>query len=86
MLDLVNRRISSGEDMGMPRDFLQVATIISDGQRKMFAVAGRSGSTSTNTVEEWVEGSSSWKEANNVAEQRRYFGAVVVGRQMICPA
>ena len=74
MLDLVNRRISSGGDMATSRDFLQVATIISDGQRKMFALAGGSvSSTALNTVEEWVEESSSWKAANNLAEKRQYF-------------
>ena len=86
MLDLVNRQLTSGENMGKPRSYFQVATIISEGQEKMFALTGRSSSTTTNTVEEWVEESSTWKAANNIAEQRKYFSTVVVDRQMICPA
>ena len=54
----------------------------------MFAVAGTYGSNSfptrINTVEEWVEESSTWKAADNVVEKRNSFGAVLAPRHLVC--
>merc|ERR1719430_439537 len=46
VLDLVNRRITSGGDMATPRYHFHIATIISDGEEKMFAL----GSARLNSV------------------------------------
>ena len=85
VLDLVNRQIISGGDMATPRRSFHLATIVSGGEEKIFAVAGRDGSTELNSVEEWVEESSTWKAADNLVQKRNYFGAVAVPRQLICP-
>jgi len=89
VLDLVSRRISSEGEMASPRRWFHLATIISGGEEKMFALAGSmfapAGSTYFNTVEEWVEASSTWKAANNLVEGRHGFEAVAVPRRLICP-
>jgi len=85
VLDLVDRRISSGEKMASPRNGFHLATIISGGEEKMFALAGYDGSTYLNEVEEWVEANSTWKAANNLVEKREGFGSVAVPRNLICP-
>merc|ERR1711990_1417986 len=71
VLDLVSRQILPGEDLAMPRTFFHVATIISGGEEKTFAVGGKDDrkpgvmdSILLNTVEEWVEESSTWKAAD----------------------
>ena len=72
--------------MARPRYYFHLATIRSGGEEKMFAVGG-SGDTSSshNTVEEWVEESSTWKAADNLIEKRQQFAAVAVPRKLICP-
>merc|ERR550517_2404841 len=84
VLDLVDRRISSGGEMASPRRRFHLATIISGGEEKMFAFAGSDGATILNEVEEWVETSSTWKAADNLVGSRRSFGAVAVPRHIIC--
>ena len=75
VLDLVNRRITSGGEMATPRRYFHIATIVSGGEEKMFALAGRNGSNRLNSVENWVEESSTWKAADNLVQKRRLFGA-----------
>ena len=81
--------------MAMPRSFFHVATIISGGEEKTFAVGGSRGildrraledldSILLNTVEEWVEESSTWKAADNLSHIRGQFGAVAVPVELIC--
>ena len=53
------------------------------GVSRMFAVAGYDRSV-VNSVEEWVEGSSSWTPAANLNERRHVFGSVEVPRKMLC--
>ena len=84
VLDLVNRRITSGGEMTTPRYSFHLATITSGREEKMFALAGRDGSTRLNTVEEWVEESSTWKATDNLIEQRTSFGAVLAPRHLVC--
>ena len=51
----------------------------------MFALAGHTDTKAgVSSVEEWVEESSTWKAANNLAENRTFFSAVVVPRELIC--
>ena len=78
--------------MAMPRTFFHIATIISGGEEKTFAVGGSLGTLNgpdmpdlLNTVEEWVEESSTWKAADNLVESRAFFGAAVVPKKLICP-
>jgi len=74
--------------MASPRMYFRLATIISGGEEKMFALAGSDdydGRNYLNTVEEWVEASSTWKAANNLVEGRHGFEAVAVPRRLICP-
>jgi uncharacterized coiled-coil protein SlyX len=92
VLDLVNRRITSGGEMATPRCFFNIATIIIRGEEKMFALAGRdrspyyydSSTIRLNTVEEWVEESSTWKAADNLVEKRNSFGIVSAPRHLVC--
>ena len=91
VLNLIDRRISSGGEMASPRNWFHLATIISEGEEKMFALAGYYEPGSRyfkhffNTVEEWVETSSTWKTAYDLVERRRSFGAVAVPKHLICP-
>ena len=84
VLDLVDRRITSGGEMATPRQLLHIAKTILGGEEKMFALAGHDGSTPLNTVAEWVEESSTWKAADNLAEKRSHFGAVTAPRHLVC--
>ena len=58
------------------------------GKVRTFALGGYISSTSTsvNTVEEWMEESSTWKGADSLTEARFGFGAVAVPRDLVCPA
>jgi len=42
------------------------------------------GSTGLNSVEEWVEASSSWKPAANLTEKRSSESAVVATKALLC--
>ena len=85
VLDLVDRQISLGGAMSSPRRLFHVATIISGGEEKTFALAGYDGSGYLEEVEEWIKTSSTWKAANSLVVTRRNFGAVAVPRRLICP-
>ena len=86
VLDLVNRQISSGGQMATPRKWFHVATITSRGEKKLLALAGLDYQLSTiNTVEEWMEDSSTWKATDNLVENRLSFGAATVPKQIVCP-
>jgi len=83
VLDLVNRRISTGEEMATPRHVFHLAAIVS-AREKIFALGGTDGSTNLNFVEEWVEESSTWKAANELSEGRYSFGAVAAPKALVC--
>ena len=68
---------------GARRSF-HLGTIVSGGEEKLFALAGYDGSAYLNTVEEWVEESSTWKATDNLIEQRTSFGAVLAPRHLVC--
>jgi hypothetical protein len=85
VLDLVNRRITSGGEMATPRRYFHIATLVNGGEEKMFALAGHDGSSRINSVEEWVEENSTWKESNNLVEKRSSFGFVKAPRHLVCP-
>ena len=88
LLDLIDRSITSTGNMAMPRRKFPIATVISGGKVRTFALGGYISSTSTgvDTVEEWVEESSTWKGADSLTEARYGFGAVAVPRALVCPA
>ena len=83
VLNLVNKKITPGEDMSTARRHLNLATITNGGAARMFAVAGLD-KAEFNLVEEWVEESSSWKPATNLNERRYHYGSVEVQRKLLC--
>merc|ERR1712062_328572 len=84
VLDITTRTISTGGDMATPRKFFNLATISRGGGDTTFALAGYSGSTHLNSVEEWEEESSTWKAAGNLDTARRRFGVVTIPKKIIC--
>ena len=88
VLDISTRKSSVGGDMATARAYLNLATISSGGGQKLFAVAGRiiAHGRATNTVEEWMEESSTWKEAGSLSRARDHFGLVTLPKGLICPA
>jgi len=90
VLDLVSRRITLGGEMATPRSYFHIATLVIGGEERMFALAGNGGNGSSriNSVEEWVEESSTWKESDNLVEKRNSFGdfgVVKASRHLVCP-
>ena len=86
-MDLVNRRISAAAEMETRRLMFHLATIFNAGEKKGYALGGYDMSTrlELNSVEEWVEESSSWKPADNLVEKRSAFSAVVASKALVCP-
>ena len=85
VLDITTRTTYIGGDMASPRYSLNLATLSSSGQNKLLAVAGYSKKESFSTVEEWVEESSTWKEAGSLTKTRSHFGVVALPKEFICP-
>ena len=93
VLDLDSREVlphiievRPGGEMATPRNFFHLATIREGGLEKVFALGGKL-SSSLDTVEEWVEESSTWREADSFLEERRvHFGVVSVPPELICEA
>merc|ERR1712061_877137 len=85
VLDITTRTISTGGDMASPRRWFNLATISRGGGETTFAIAGWSGSTNLNSVEEWEEESSTWKAAGNLDTARSSFGVVTIPKKIICP-
>ena len=86
VVDLKSRRISSGGNLVTPRYWFHIAPIVRKGFEKVIAFGGLDGWSVVDTVEEWVEESSTWKEVNSLSKERSYFGAtVVLNRENICP-
>jgi len=87
VLDLDTREITAGGDMATPRYWFHLAAIRIGGEEKVVAVGGADASDNQlNSVEEWVEESSTWKAADNIAQKRRFFGVVEVPRTLVCTA
>ena len=85
VLDLINRQITSGGEMATPRSYFHIVTIIIGEEEKLFALAGLAGSNRPlNSMEEWVEESSTWKAADNLVEKRYSFDAVTAPRHIVC--
>ena len=86
VLDIETRTISTGGDMASPRAYFNLATVNSEGRDRLFALGGLNGKWSVATVEEWVEGSSTWKEAERLTQRRHHFAVAAVPKNMICPS
>ena len=84
VLDITTRTTYIGGDMASPRYSLNLATLSSSGQNKLLAVAGYSKKESFSTVEEWVEESSTWKEAGSLTKTRSHFGVIALPKEFIC--
>ena len=96
VLDLVSRQVASGGEMNQPRMWFHIATIVSGGVEKTFALGGELKSfadggdnddKNTTSVEEWVEESSTWKTAASLVDlpTRSAFSLVVIPKRLICP-
>ena len=74
--------------MASPRAYFSLATLSNGGRDQLFAIGGLvdGGSTVLNTVEEWVEESSTWKEAESLTTARQRFGVLPLAKHLICPA
>ena len=84
--------------MATPRRNFHMATIISGGQQRMFALAGcdgfgcdtdggpraPSGNEGVASVEEWIAENSTWRPANSLSRLRTSFGAVAVPKRLLC--
>ena len=82
VLDLDTRQLRRGMEMTSRRFGFHITTLLlPGGEEKVYAVAG----ARLDTVEEWVEETRRWVPANNVLEQRRWFGAVTLSKRLICP-
>ena len=87
VVDIVTRTISAGGDMTSARAYFNLATISRGEGHKLFAIGGYDSSTKeVNTVEEWVEESSTWKEAESLTRATRKFGVLSLPKESICPA
>lgn len=86
VLDITTRTISAGGDMASARGYFSLATISSEGGQKLFALAGIDSPNNLNTVEEWVEESSTWKAAESLTRARGYFGVLKLQKDFICPS
>ena len=85
VLDLDTREITARGDMATPRYYFHLATIRTGGLEKVFAVGGRDAPNNEhNSVEEWVEESSTWKAADNLVQERIIFGAVTAPKHLVC--
>ena len=73
-------------DMLSPRAYFNLATVYSEGRDRLFALGGLNGEWSVATVEEWVEESSTWKEAERLTQRRNNFAVAAVPKNMICPS
>ena len=95
VLDITSRTLSSAGEMTSTRLSHALVAIRSGEQRKLFALGGI-GETGTyihgqraltiDTVEEWVEETSTWKEAESLSRATRFFGAVALPKESVCPS
>ena len=95
ILDITTRTLSSAGEMASTRLSHALVAIRSSGQRKLFALGGLGhignftpGQSATlfDTVEEWVEETSTWKEAESLSRAMRFFGAVALPKESVCPS
>ena len=74
--------------MATPRYWFHIATIVFGGEEKLFALGGALGSIGSpnmlNTVEQWVEESSTWKAADNLVEERSGFNVMTAPKNLVC--
>ena len=87
VLDLATRKITNGGDMTSPKGYFHLATITLGGATKIFAIGGDSGSSHVNHVaEEFHIANNSWTMApTTLAEEKGFFGQVVIQLERVCP-
>ena len=81
VLNLVQMQITEEGEMATSRGFFRLITL----DKKIFAVGGYDGSNAVNSVEEWVDKTSTWKPATDLAEKRFNFGATAAPKELLCP-
>ena len=91
VLDLTSHTLSIGGDMATARIHFKLATLKISGQDRVLALGGLiclpGGQTCTylDSVEEWVEETSTWKETESLSRTMRYYGVATVRADLICP-
>ena len=87
VLDLATRKVTNGGDMTSPKGYFHLATITLGGATKIFAIGGDSGSSHVNSVaEEFHIANNSWTMApTTLAEEKGFFGQVVIQLERVCP-
>ena len=70
--------------MASPRIHFKLAKLNIGGQDTILALGGLS-NIYLDTVEEWVEETSSWKEAESLSRKMRFYGLAIVPAELICP-
>ena len=98
ILDLASRTLSIGGDMAWPRIHFKLATLKIGGRDTVLALGGLSAkpgieraltfkdSMFIDTVEEWLEETSSWKEAESLSRKMRFYGLATLPAELICPS
>ena len=72
--------------MALPRKSFYLATIVSQGRERLFAVSGEEEppmNIYNDIIEEWVEEFAIWKQADYLVEKMHVFGALAVPRNLI---
>ena len=72
--------------MALPRKSFYLATIVSQGRERLFAVSGEKEPPMdiyNDIIEEWVEEFAIWKRADYLVEKTHVFGALAVPKNLI---
>ena len=88
ILDLVTKKLIIGGDMNQPRVYFHILNL----NNKLLAIGGigRYGGYERNlttSMEEWNPSTSAWSMLNHrFSEHKVHFGALVVSKDLVCPA
>jgi len=88
VLDMKRGVVTYGGDMALPRKSFYLATIVSQGRERLFAVSGEKEPPMdiyNDIIEEWVEEFAIWKRADYLVEKMHVFGALALPRDLVCP-
>ena len=82
ILNPVSKTLIIGGDMNQPRVFFHILNL----NNKLLAIGGF-GSNSTTSMEEWDPSTSTWSMLNyRFSEHKVHYGALVVSKDLVCPA
>jgi len=86
VLDMKRGVVTYGGNMALPRKSFYLATIVSQGRERLFAVSGEEEppmNIYNDIIEEWVEEFAIWKRADYLLEKMHVSGALAVPRNLI---